>query len=282
MGLACPAVPAAPPSKGRETAGTRQPATASSTPTTLKEPCPLRPTRPRRSHERLARGAGTNPERVRRLAEPRPGRGQLGHQLASPRPRYQRRRDHPPERAARAAQATFRRQAAAASAKPLARANAVRPPHRAHPLPEQLEPQALLSTRHRGSSFGRTLLSSARSTPTDGLDPLGERETLPQRAQRLGTASTFGQPPSRSRRRARTPGPQSSSKRPRPSTRYPDCAAPGLDQAGEHPTTVTLHRHLPRNGRAPCELAFESLRVGVTRFDVARGHGRQTSERVSL
>src|SRR5215210_6017421 len=52
-------------------------------------------------------------------------------------------------------------------------------------------------------------------------------------------AFTVGHP-SRSRRRGRTPGPQSSSTRPDPSTRYPDYAPPGLGQAGEHPTTVSF------------------------------------------
>ncbi len=52
-------------------------------------------------------------------------------------------------------------------------------------------------------------------------------------------ASTCGQP-SCSRRRGRTPGPQSSSTRPDPSTRYPDCAPPGFGHAGEQPTTVNF------------------------------------------
>src|SRR5437763_3679076 len=62
---------------------------------------------------------------------------------------------------------------------------------------------------------------------------------------------TWGQP-SCSRRRGNTPGPQSSSSRPDPSTTYPDCAPPGLGQAGEHPTTVSFTAsvwHSPRNGR---------------------------------
>src|SRR6476659_9528592 len=61
-------------------------------------------------------------------------------------------------------------------------------------------------------------------------------------------ASTWGQPYC-SRRRGRTPGPQSSKSRPDPSTRYPDCAPPGLGQAGEHPTTVSFTSpvwHSPR------------------------------------
>src|SRR5436190_2803942 len=52
-------------------------------------------------------------------------------------------------------------------------------------------------------------------------------------------ASTRGQP-SCSRRRGSTPGPQSSSSRPLPSTRYPDCAPPGFGQAGEQPTIVSF------------------------------------------
>src|SRR4051795_9376526 len=52
-------------------------------------------------------------------------------------------------------------------------------------------------------------------------------------------ASTRGHP-SCSRSLGNTPGPQSSNSRPDPSTRYPDCAPPGLGQAGEHPTTVSF------------------------------------------
>ena len=53
-------------------------------------------------------------------------------------------------------------------------------------------------------------------------------------------ASTVGQP-SAARRRGRTPGPQSSSRRPPPlSTRYPDCAPPGFGHAGEQPATVSF------------------------------------------
>src|SRR3954451_5438518 len=55
----------------------------------------------------------------------------------------------------------------------------------------------------------------------------------------MTTASTRGQPPSSSRRRARTPGPQSMRTRPSPSTRYPDCAPPAFGHAGEHPITVS-------------------------------------------
>ncbi|MDX6565867.1 MAG: methylmalonyl-CoA mutase, C-terminal domain, partial [Gaiellales bacterium] len=46
---------------------------------------------------------------------------------------------------------------------------------------------------------------------------------------------------SRARKRGSTPGPQSRRSRPLwPSIRYPDCAPPGLGQAGEQPTTVSF------------------------------------------
>src|SRR5947208_16113667 len=52
-------------------------------------------------------------------------------------------------------------------------------------------------------------------------------------------ASISGQPFAPfERRRANTPGPQSSSRRPGPSSKYPDWAPPGFGQAGEQPTTV--------------------------------------------
>jgi len=63
-------------------------------------------------------------------------------------------------------------------------------------------------------------------------------------------ASTWGQP-SCSRRRGRTPGPQSSKTRPDPSTRYPDCAPPGLGQAGEQPTTVSFTRSVWHSPHVP-------------------------------
>src|SRR6266545_2275276 len=69
-------------------------------------------------------------------------------------------------------------------------------------------------------------------------------------------ACTCGQP-SCSRRRGRTPGPQSSNARPDPSTRYPDCAPPGFGQAGEHPTTVSFTGsvwHSPRVAEGAVDL----------------------------
>ena len=69
-------------------------------------------------------------------------------------------------------------------------------------------------------------------------------------------ASTRGHP-SDSRKRGRTPGPQSSNARPDPSTRYPDCAPPGFGQAGEHPTTVSFTVavwHSPRMAQGPADL----------------------------
>lgn len=69
-------------------------------------------------------------------------------------------------------------------------------------------------------------------------------------------ASTRGQP-SCSRRRGSTPGPQSSKSLPDPCTRYPDCAPPGLGQAGEQPTTVSCTFqvwHSPRVADGPVDL----------------------------
>src|SRR5262249_27369088 len=59
------------------------------------------------------------------------------------------------------------------------------------------------------------------------------------------SASTRGQPPFIARRRASTPGPQSSRSRPGPSTREPDCAPPAFGQAGEQPITVSFKATLP-------------------------------------
>src|SRR5689334_23335288 len=56
----------------------------------------------------------------------------------------------------------------------------------------------------------------------------------------IAIASTCGQS-SASRRRDSTPGPQSTSRRPPLwASRYPECARPGLGQAGEQPTTVSF------------------------------------------
>src|SRR6478672_3076589 len=93
------------------------------------------------------------------------------------------------------------------------------------------------------------------STPPGGTQTSGPADSCPSpniRPHTQGTRSpqwsrcqcettieaSCGQPPSRSRSLVSTPGPQSSSNRPVPSTTYPEWAPPGLGQAGEQPTTV--------------------------------------------
>ncbi len=88
-------------------------------------------------------------------------------------------------------------------------------------------------------------------------------------------ASTCGQP-SCSRRRGSTPGPQSSRTRPEPSTRYPDCAPPGLGQAGEHPTIVSLTAsvwHSPRVAEGAADL--------LTRVPIFSDLDRKERERIA-
>src|SRR6476469_7647651 len=89
---------------------------------------------------------------------------------------------------------------------------------------------------------GSQSCGAGSSRPGPNIEPNVQGTRSPQWSRWkcvITMASTWGQP-SCSRRRGRTPGPQSSKTRPDPSTRYPDCAPPGLGQAGEQPTTVSF------------------------------------------
>src|SRR5829696_6363108 len=79
-------------------------------------------------------------------------------------------------------------------------------------------------------------------------------------------ASTCGQS-SCSRSLARTPAPQSSNTRfPSASTRYPDCAPPGLGHAGEQPTTVSFICIVwPIPGRTGGERIFPRVAIPILR-----------------
>ena len=83
-----------------------------------------------------------------------------------------------------------------------------------------------------------------------------------------GSGQASGQAPVCSRRRERTPGPQSRSSDCPDSTRYPDWAPPGFGQAGEHPITVSF---------TAASLQVHALRSRVTAAIVDGANGSSSS-----